>query len=290
MGYVRTDFNRDGGPMFSVELPPGLVFGDLSEVEPAPFPLTFATPFAVIIAVNGPASIVLSMAPAKGVHSLTHVASRCAKERGSSNPSLVFETFGGENHRHPGLLAEISTGCEFGLFEDGGQAFVMEASGDAGIWQEYEPFLLRAMLSVELLSPLGPTLPLSPNEKIPELQEGLPDPETVAASAHEAALKAKCLQAEPLIRAGRFQEAEKLAVDRDAGPGTFARMGRLYEEYLREVGEASISTREEVYRRALDWKLRSYPEPHTEIEAEDYARGMAEDRQLLINLLGYDPH
>ena len=78
-------------------------------------------------------------------------------------------------------------------------------------------------------------------------------------------------------------------VNRDAGPEILARMGRLYEEYLREESTASSSTREDVYRRALDWKLRSYPEPHTEIEAQDYGRGMAEDRQLLIKLLGYDP-
>jgi len=30
-------------------------------------------------------------------------------------------------------------------------------------------------------------------------------------------------------------------------------------------------------------------DPHTEIEAENYARGMAEDRALLVKLLGYDP-
>jgi len=78
-------------------------------------------------------------------------------------------------------------------------------------------------------------------------------------------------------------------VGREADAEIFGRMGRLYEEYLREDGQQSKSTREEVFRRALDWKLRSYPDPHTEIEAEDYARGMAEDRHLLIKLLEYDP-
>ena len=287
MGYGRTDFSRADCPKFSVELPPGLVFTELSDVDLRPF--SFAEPLVAIVAVNGPAQIILSIVSAKGASSLTHVVRRCANERGSSNPSLFFENFGGEVQRHPGLLAEISTGCEFGLFEDGGRVLVMEASGEADIWPDYEPFLQRAMLSVELLEPLGPTLPLSPNEKVPELQPGAPDPEAVAASAHQAALQKRCAEAEKLIRAGRFQEAEELVVGREADAAIFGRMGRLYEEYLREDGQQSKSTREEVFRRALDWKLRSYPDPHTEIEAEDYARGMAEDRHLLIKLLEYDP-
>src|SRR5262245_11311538 len=141
MGYGRTDFSRDDCPRFSVELPPGLVFTELSDVNFTP--LSFAAPFALIVAVNGPAWIILSAVSAKGSSSLTHVVRRCAKERGVSNPSMFFQNFGGETQGHPGLLAAISTGCEFGLFEDGGRILVMEAAGEADIWPDYEPFLRR---------------------------------------------------------------------------------------------------------------------------------------------------
>lgn len=289
MGHGRIVLNKDGVPLLSVDLPPGLIAADLSDLDPVPAPLSFATRFSAILAVNGPASITLSAAPARGPRSLTHVVRQCAAERGSSNPRLSFENFGGENCRHPGLLAEIAPGCEFGLFEDGGTVFVMEAVGDPTIWVEYEPFLQRAMLSVELLKPSGPTLPLSPGGKAPEIEAGVPDPDAVAAAARESELDTKSAVARQLIEAGRFDEAERLLVEYGAGPDVHARMGRLYENELRRAESADNSIREALYRRALDWKMRSYPDPHTQIEADNYRRYMAEDKSVLVKLLGYEP-
>src|SRR5262245_31888199 len=153
MGYPRTTFNTTVARAFSAELPPGLILVEPSEAEPSIAPLPFATPFAAIAAVNGPGAIMLSWTAATTWRSLTAVVLKCAAERGSSNPALFYESIGGETHRHPALWAEVGFGCEFAAFEDGGSILVMEATGDPSIWQEYEPFLRGAMLSVELLDP-----------------------------------------------------------------------------------------------------------------------------------------
>jgi hypothetical protein len=145
------------------------------------------------------------------------------------------------------------------------------------------------MLSVELMSPEGPTLPLSPDGKPPALEAGVPDPRVIAARERETDLETKSKDARKLIAAGDFDAAEALLISRDAGPEVCARMGLLYEERLRKSSEQEARVRESLYRRALDWKLRSYPEPHTEMEAQSYWRGMAEDRSRLAELLGYDP-
>jgi hypothetical protein len=288
MSYARTVFG--GGkadPEFSIELPPGLILADLADMDHRPPSFTFAFRFAAVIAVNGPASISFYAMPAPGAHSLARVLHRCAAERGSKNPSLYFENIGGESHRHPGLLAAIEKACELALFEDGGTVLIMEAAIDPAIWTDYEPFLQRAMLSVERLAPRGPTLPLSDNGPVPELEGGLPDPDTIAAAARETELERKARDAQGMIEDGRFDDAEKLMTLTESGPEVCAILGRLYEARLSASSEDSAGSREELYRRALDWRLRSYPEPHTEIEAEAYRSGMDEDRTRLIELLGY---
>jgi len=206
MGYDRTPFNSAGAPAFSIELP-RIDLCRFSELDPQPAPLKFATVFASIAAVNGPASIVLSQLSAKDRSSLTDIAAMCAAERGSGNLSWNFESIGGETHRHPGLQAEIQFGCEFVLFEDGGQILILEAMGASNIWREYEPFLKRALLSIELSAPLGPTLPLEPGKEAPQLLPGMPDPDSVVAAARVADLSARAVEAERLIEARQFDDA-----------------------------------------------------------------------------------
>jgi hypothetical protein len=250
--------------------------------------LKFATVFVSIAAVNGPAAVVLYQLSADGKSSVLEIAEMCAAERGDKTLSWNAESVGGETHRHPGLQTE-TRGCEFVLFEDGAQVVVMEAIGSAEIWPDYEPFLKRAMLSIELSAPVGPTLPLEPGSEVPQLLPGVPDPDTVAAAARDANLSSRAVEAKRLIRERQFQKAEDLIVDPYAGGQEFALLGRLYEEQLRESHDQRTDVREHFYRRSLHWKRRSYPEPHTEIEADDYARGISEDHETLVRLLGYDP-
>lgn len=69
-------------------------------------------------------------------------------------------------------------------------------------------------------------------------------------------------------------------------------LARLYREHLEAVVRDGAATRDQrlaVFQRALRWAHSAYPEPHTEIEAEDYRTGRAADRARLVNVLGFDP-
>ena len=288
MGYPRISLVKDRSPGFSIELPPGLMIADLADAGPLAPVFTGAERFAVILSPNGPAVIELSVIAAAGQVSLSEILRCCAADRGLNNPLLARENFGGTNHRHPGLICEIASGRTLAAFEDAGVILVMEARADLDIWADYQPFLTRAMLSIELLAPEGPTLPLATGEPAPPLAPGLPDADDVESARRDAAMRDAAVEAERLIGLQRFADAEALVMAVDQGSVGCAQLGQIYERRLR-AGDGDETARETLFRRALAWKLRAWPEPHTQIEAERFARGAAEDRTRLIELLGRDP-
>lgn len=94
----------------------------------------------------------------------------------------------------------------------------------------------------------------------------------------------------PDVRAGRFEAAESrvLAVDRDIQSAVM--LGALYTEVLRDaVSAGERESRPEfvaaLHQRALHWRQSAYPEPHTAIEADDYAAGREADSAQLAALL-----
>lgn len=97
-----------------------------------------------------------------------------------------------------------------------------------------------------------------------------------------------------LIEEHRYQDAEQTirAAD-DSIYGSLA-TARLYKARLQQI-VASPDLRQdsalllEVYRRALRWAQISYPEVHTECEAQDYERGRQMDHAELVAIVGYDP-
>lgn len=283
MSYPRREF-QGAGPWFSVELPPGLVFAPLAELERVPA-FSLARPFAAVVAVNGPAAIVFSLAPAEGMASVTAAVERFAGERGSENPGLFFDKFGGETRRHPGMLAEIAAGCLLAVVEDGGRALVMEAFGERDIWPDYGPFLEAAMRSLELAAPAGPTLPITAGEAVPVIEPGERGADAIWADERRAALDAKAGRASALVADNRFDEAEAVLTGGDASAEAYARMAAVYESQL-AAGGWDRATREVLHHRALEWWLRSYPEAHTAEEAERYSLGMAADRARLAALVG----
>jgi hypothetical protein len=288
MGYPRTSVTKDGAPGLSVELPPGLMVGELADIETLPPVFTGADRFAAIISPNGPAVITLSIIAQPAQQSLSEILQRCASERGITQASLIRVNFGGVNLRHPGLLCEIAAGCTLAAFEDGRAIFVIEATAPSDIWADYQPFLRRAMLSIELSVPTGPTLPLVPGEAKPELAPGVADPDDVEARRREAALRDAAIEAERFITMQRFDDAEALILAVDEGSSGCVELGRLYEQKLRD-GDGDDGSREKLFHRALAWKLRAWPDPHTKIEAEHFSRGEAEERARLIALLGHAP-
>lgn len=99
-------------------------------------------------------------------------------------------------------------------------------------------------------------------------------------------LAAAAYKALPEVRAGHFDAADAavLAVDRDIQASVM--LGAMYTSELRAaVDNGEKTSRPEfvtaLYERALRWRLSSYPEPHTQYEADDYAAGREADRAEL---------
>lgn len=103
--------------------------------------------------------------------------------------------------------------------------------------------------------------------------------------------------AEPLLGAGRFDEADRLVLAADESIYGRVALARLYADELRRLAAdgstAPASPRrphaEALFRRALAHKHACYPDPHTAVEAEDFARGRADDRAELVAIFGCDP-
>lgn len=97
-----------------------------------------------------------------------------------------------------------------------------------------------------------------------------------------------------LIEAGSYDEGERtvLAVDNSIyGHVAIARLYRARLQTLVASGTAASDPglARTIFQRALTWSWRSYPEPHTACEAEQYDEGQARDRAELVAILGYDP-
>jgi len=97
--------------------------------------------------------------------------------------------------------------------------------------------------------------------------------------------------ARALIEAGRHDEVESVLREEDS---TEVRVGlaRLYEEHLRALvaaGERQGPRIEQVFHAASLWAYRCYPDPHTEIEGEQFAQGHARDEARLAAILARRP-
>lgn len=94
-----------------------------------------------------------------------------------------------------------------------------------------------------------------------------------------------------LLAQDRYDEAERAVTSVDDSIYGAVAVGRMYTERLRrlvEAGEGRGERAKETFRRALRWRQSAYPEAHTEVEAEQYERGCAEDLAELVKILGYD--
>lgn len=100
--------------------------------------------------------------------------------------------------------------------------------------------------------------------------------------------------AEELLRKGEFDEAERAVMQVDQSIEGGVAIARMYERRLREMVDKGLVSRdkqavEAVFGRALRWAQHCYPEPHTQIEADDFEAGRKEDRARLVAILGYEP-
>lgn len=217
---------------------------------------------------------------------------------------------GGLHKHHPAILAaglQDQNGVELVMslvaLEDGGR-FV---TASAMCPRELEPSFMKPMESClhafELLRHKGATTKLDDNggtwqTEIITREHDQPPPENEAAAFARKQAKARDAaieKARPLIAADRFDEAAAAmrAAD-DSGPGRAA-LSEVFVQALREqvrrdgVRRPASPRALALYHRALGARLSTYPDPHTQDEADRYENGMDDDRAAIAAILGYTP-
>jgi hypothetical protein len=107
----------------------------------------------------------------------------------------------------------------------------------------------------------------------------------------EAARTALLINARDLIAAGEFDAAERSVRGVDDSLEMDAMLARTYRECLRTAVAMGVSRDkvEAMFQRAKAAAWHAYPDPHTEIEADNYERGRAEDLATLVKIVGREP-
>jgi len=100
--------------------------------------------------------------------------------------------------------------------------------------------------------------------------------------------------AEQLLADDKFDQAEQTIKSVDSSLYAEREIACMYRRQLERLvaGGTSEGNRqrvEAVFHRALEWSLRAYPEPHTEVEAQEYDKGRRAERAQLVSILGYEP-
>ena len=204
---------------------------------------------------------------------------------------------------HPAILAEATqdqdgTQLRFAVvaFEDGGRLVTAHGMCPEVLWPSFGPALTRAVQSVELARPKGTTRDLDSTTAIGWRKEDAATPAEMDAYRAELAAKREGVlgQAERALAEGLFDEAERAIMQVDSSIMGAVEISRMYERRLKAMVQAGGVKRDRtgvelVFRRAMNWVMNTYPDPHTEIEAENYEQGRAEDRARLIGILGYEP-
>jgi hypothetical protein len=107
-------------------------------------------------------------------------------------------------------------------------------------------------------------------------------------------LAAAVAEANPLVEQERYDDAEAVVRKVETDIYSAIAIGNMYKEYLKQLvasgrHRTERARAEEVFRRGLRWAQSAYPEPHTQIEADSYSTGQAEDLVEFVKILGYQP-
>ncbi|MBL0869680.1 MAG: hypothetical protein IBJ18_03790 [Phycisphaerales bacterium] len=217
---------------------------------------------------------------------------------------------GGLHKNHPAIIAtglQHQDGTElvmsFVAFEDGGRFVTAHAMCPRELEPSYMKTLEQCIFSIELLHHKGPTVNLDNNGakyeiEIIQHEADRPPPEDEAevyrrkvARTRESALEF----ARPMIAADRFDEAARVVLSADDSGQGRAALSELFVSALREQvkkdGQRKPASERALvlYRLALSHRLSTYPDPHTQDEADRYNAGMDEDRSEIAAILGYTP-
>lgn len=217
--------------------------------------------------------------------------------------ALIREIGSGDT-THPAVTAfatQVQDGQKLHLmivaFEDGGRLVTAHAMCPAELWASYGSALSAAAESITLTSPKGPTRDVdsltaegwgSFAENVSKARAASEKHAEARRSKREVAVE----RAQAMVNAGHFDEAEQEILKADSSIDGGVEVARLFERRLRFVVRSGAHPRERVeaiFARALRWAQSCYPEPHTQIEADDNAAGREADRARLVAILGYEP-
>jgi hypothetical protein len=217
---------------------------------------------------------------------------------------------GGLHKNHPAIIAtglqdqnDTELVMSFVALEDGGRFLTAHALCPRELEPSFMGTLEECIHSIELLRHKGPTVNLDDNGGKYEIEiidhdADKPPPQNEAevfarqlAKKRDAALE----KARPLIESDKFDEAALVVLQADDSGQRRAALSDLFAAALRaqvqtEGKKKPASARAlELYRRALSHRLSTYPDPHTQDEADRYSSGMNEDRAEIAAILGYTP-
>jgi hypothetical protein len=188
------------------------------------------------------------------------------------------------SHPHPAIIASArqeQNGEHFRLvmvaFEDGGRLVTAHAMCPRELWPSYGAQLSAAVQSISLTAPMGPKYDLDSmtaegwTKVTPEMQREatekyMQELEERRGPAEEAAAA--------LMVQGKYDEAELTIQRVDSSINGSVSIARMYESRLKSVIKQGDLKKdkagvEKLFHRALTWAQSCYPEPHTEIEADD---------------------
>ncbi len=263
---------------------------------------TKSAPLAIIASQVAMAVISIAARPAYENGSVEQWARFLCDHFGITITGLV-SGFVGEpepaGHLHPCVLVE-ATQTQDGtpltmrlvFLEDGKRLVTATAMCPTELWLSYGPALEQSLLSLQLARPKDPTVPCVPNGPVPivdmpgrvagEWPRGR-GAEVFNIAAHQATLDSAVALAGAMIEAGQYVEAEACIMNARRDIQGACALARLYRERLEhlvtqraDAGESDSAELQEVFQRASAAAMNAFPQPHTEVEAEDYERGQAE--------------
>ncbi|MBN8599057.1 MAG: hypothetical protein J0L78_15400 [Planctomycetes bacterium] len=228
----------------------------------------------------------------------------CAITLLSIGPAYV----GGLHKNHPAILAtglhkrgEKELVMSFVALEDGGRFVIAQALCTRELEPKRMKRLEECIYSLELVRHKGPTAKLDDNGgtyEIEIIEKEAPVPEDESEVFKRKVMQAReeaIARAGPLIAEDRFDEAALAVLSADDSGQGRAALSDLFAQALREQvrkdgkGKPGTPRALELYKRALQHRLSTYPDPHTQEEADRYSSGMDEDRAEIAEILGYRP-
>jgi hypothetical protein len=293
---------------FTLLVPKEFLEPDLPQEQPDFSNPTVSYPLTLMSSTVAAAFVAVAARPAYDDGSMEDWARYLAGHFNLTIKGLVSGFVGGKRHNHPCIFVEAEqeqdgTPCtsRFVLLEDGKRLITAQALCPSELWPSYGAALEECVASIELETPKGPTVPCVPGAMVPI--HDMPGVEIGAWPRGRGGIRIDLAALEPrreeaiamardLIGKDRCDDAELLLRNVDPYFQPAVPLARLYEDRLRELASAKrpdTSKCDAIFRRALQWSQSVYPDPHTEIEAEQFRAGADEARARLVQILGREP-